>query len=85
MPLYDFDCAACGETFEAYAPAGETAPCTACGATDVRRRWAAPMPPSRIGLKGAAARRSNATRAVREERRHEGFAANRERRKQEGP
>jgi len=84
MPLYDFDCDACGETFEAFASPGGAAPCAACGASEVRRRWSAPMPPSRIGLKGEAARRSDATRAAREERRHEGFAADRERRKQEG-
>ena len=85
MPIYDFDCAACGVTFEAHAPAGETAPCTACGSADVTRRWAAPMPPAKIGLRGVEARRSDATRTVREERRQEGFAKSAERRKQGGP
>jgi putative FmdB family regulatory protein len=72
VPLYDFACEACGAEFEAQAPAGETTACTACGSRDTRRLFRPIAPPAKIGLRGAAARRSNAQRAAREERRRGG-------------
>lgn len=43
MPLYEFRCEACGETFEVLRKMGDEtpAPCTACGAADTRRVWSA--------------------------------------------
>jgi putative FmdB family regulatory protein len=69
MPLYDFACNACAHEFEERAEPGETAPCPACGAGDVRRLYRPIAPPAKVGLRGAAARRSNAKRAEREAKR----------------
>jgi putative FmdB family regulatory protein len=71
MPNYDFECEACGERFEAMAPAGGTAPCPACGSTKVRRLFSPFAGPFTVGLRGRAAKRSNAKRATREEQRRE--------------
>ena len=80
MPLYDFACAACETRWEAVTPVGEVpSACVACGSGDVRRIFTAPATHS-LGLRGAAAQRSNAQRAAREERRREGWAAKDERR-----
>ncbi len=77
MPLYDFRCDACGGEFEALAAPGAPAPCPACSA-DARRLFRPIAPPARIGLRGAAAARSNATRRAREEQRAERKARRRE-------
>ncbi len=71
MPLYDFVCEACGEPFEAMARAGELASCPHCGAGEVHRVYAPFAGPFTVGLRGAAAKRSNAQRAAREEQRRE--------------
>ena len=81
MPLYDFECRACGERFEELvAHVDLLPPCPACGAAEVQRLLSPIAPPLRIGLRGADARRSNATRRAREEQRREGFARKREER-----
>ncbi|MBV9310249.1 MAG: hypothetical protein JOZ73_05430, partial [Solirubrobacterales bacterium] len=64
-------CKGCGEEFEAQTPAGGRAPCPACGSEDVERRFTAFAGPFTVGLRGAAARRSDASRRVREEQRRE--------------
>jgi len=72
VPTYDFACDACGGEFEGFAEPGGTAPCPACGDPGrVRRLWRPIAPPARIGLRGLAARRSDAARRAREERRRE--------------
>ncbi|MEO7198051.1 MAG: zinc ribbon domain-containing protein [Solirubrobacterales bacterium] len=39
MPIYEFDCAACGERFEELASAGtESATCPVCGTAGAERR-----------------------------------------------
>ncbi|MFN8151275.1 MAG: zinc ribbon domain-containing protein [Solirubrobacterales bacterium] len=39
MPIYEFECAECGERFEELSAAGtETATCPACGAAGAERR-----------------------------------------------
>ena len=83
MPIYEFGCSKCGTRFEELVKAGGTAPCPECGATDVERRFS-PIGEPRVpvGLHGAAATRSNSERRAREEKRREGFKADRERRKQ---
>ncbi len=70
MPLYDFACDACGAAFETVAAPGAPAPCPACGA-GARRVFGPIAPPARVGLRGRAAARSDATRRAREERRRE--------------
>ena len=42
MPIYDYRCASCGETFEALIGPGEKAACSKCGSTQVERRLSAP-------------------------------------------
>ena len=69
MPLYDFACNACAHEFEARAEPGATAPCPECASDDTRRLYRPIAPPAKVGLRGAAARRSNAKRAEREARR----------------
>jgi putative FmdB family regulatory protein len=66
--LYDFACDACGTEFEATAPPGGAAPCPSCGA-EARRLWRPISASPRFGLRGAAARESDARRAEREARR----------------
>ena len=80
MPLYEFDCGACGAHFEEVVPAGCTAPCPACGGERVNRvlsqiaaRGVA------VGLSGAAARDSDARRTEREAAKKERFVAERKR------
>ena len=81
MPLYDFRCRACDTRFEARAPHDELPPCPACGSADTERVPSAFAGPFSVAMRGAAARRSNATRRVREEQRQERKALREERRK----
>ena len=85
MPIYDFDCLKCAARFEELVRAGETAPCPKCGSVEVERKFS-PIGERRVpvGLFGAAAARSNSQRKAREDKRREGFAADRERRKRGG-
>jgi len=71
MPLYDFCCRACGEGFEARAPHDQLPPCPVCGAPGAERLLSPFAGPFTVGLRGAAARRSNAVRQAREEQRRE--------------
>jgi len=71
MPLYDFKCAVCGASFEAQIPHGQQAACPSCGTSGAERVFSAFAGPFTVGLRGAAAGRSNAARRVREERRQE--------------
>ena len=77
MPIYDFRCDACGAEFEELVRAEELPPCPQCGA-EPRRLLSQVAPPPRIGLRGAAARKSDATRRAREESKREQRAAKRE-------
>jgi putative FmdB family regulatory protein len=82
VPIYDFECQACGERFEALVRHDEAAACPACRTPGARRLFSPIAPPARLGLRGAEARRSDSTRRAREERRREGFAKQREQRRQ---
>ena len=86
MPLYEFDCGACGARFEEVVPAGCTAPCPACGGervTPVFSQIAASGVP--VGLSGAAARDSDSRGSESEARKEERFVAERKRKRGEGP
>jgi putative FmdB family regulatory protein len=84
MPLYDFACQACDERFEERAGPGETAPCPACGAHETRRLFGPIPPPAKLGLRGRAARESDARRADREVRAKEQFKAERRKKREQG-
>jgi putative FmdB family regulatory protein len=71
VPLYDFRCASCGEVFEELVSSTQVPLCPACGAPEPERLLGTFAGPFTIGLRGRAARRSNALRAVREEQRRE--------------
>ena len=78
VPIYDFECGKCGTRFEEQARADELPPCPECGAPEPRRLLSPVSPTPRIGLRGAAARKSDATRRAREERKREQRGAKRE-------
>lgn len=78
MPLYDFQCPACGNRFEARTPVDEQPACPACGQADAVRVLSTFAGPFKVGLRGAAARRSNSERRAREELRAERGARRRE-------
>jgi putative FmdB family regulatory protein len=79
MPLYDFLCRACGQVFETQSPVDQLPACPRCGAAEAERRLSSFAGPFRVGLRGAAAKRSNAQREAREERRREQRATRKER------
>jgi putative FmdB family regulatory protein len=81
VPIFDFECGSCGEQFEELVRPGQEPVCPACCAPDAKRLFSPISPPARLGLRGAEARKSDATRKSREERRREGFAKQREQRK----
>jgi putative FmdB family regulatory protein len=86
VPLFEFDCCACGARFEEIVPAGCTAPCPACGGERVTRVFSSIAGSGvQVGLSGAAARESDARRAHREAAKKERFVAERKRKRGEGP
>jgi putative FmdB family regulatory protein len=83
VPLYDFRCGACDERFEAQVPYGELPRCPDCGAAETERRMSAFAGPYLTSMRGLQAKRSNATRAAREEQRAERKAKRVEQRRRE--
>ena len=83
MPLYDFVCRSCGKRFEARTSVDEAPACPACGEPGAERQISRFAGPFTVGLRGRAARRSNATRATREEHRREQREQRAERRRRE--
>jgi putative FmdB family regulatory protein len=81
MPLYDFKCPACGTSFEAQVPHGQLPACPSCGTAGAERVFSAFAGPFTVGLRGAAARQSNAVRRAREEQRAERREQRRQRQK----
>jgi len=81
MPLYDFACAACGHRFEARLEPSEQPACPSCGRSGAERVFSPFAGPFTVGrLRGAAARRSEAERRVRQEKRREQRAKRRKER-----
>jgi putative FmdB family regulatory protein len=84
VPIYDFECRACGERFEALVSASQKPACPVCATPEPKRLFSPIAGQLKTGVRGAAARRSDATRHARDERLREGFAQKRERRKHGG-
>jgi len=84
VPIYDFECHACGERFEALVAAGQLPACPACATSEPHRLFSPIAGPLKTGLRGSAARRSDSLRHSRDERLREGLANKREWRKQTG-
>jgi putative FmdB family regulatory protein len=84
VPIYEFECGACGERFEALVAVSQQPPCPVCATPDPARLFSPIAGALTTGLRGAAARRSDATRHARDERLREGFANKREERKRTG-
>ena len=84
MPIHDFKCRACGEEFEELVRGDDAPACPACGEGGAERLLSPIARPHKFGLRGGDARKSNSSRASREQRRQEGFAKQREQRKQGG-
>jgi putative FmdB family regulatory protein len=85
MPLYDFRCRACDTRFEERTSAGELAPCPNCGSEQTERLLSPFAGPFTVAPRGLAARRSDATRRVREEQRRERREERRRQREAQGP
>jgi putative FmdB family regulatory protein len=86
VPLYEFDCQACGARFEEIVPPGCPAPCPACGGDHVTRAFSQIAPPRvPVGLTGRAAADSDARRREREAGKKERFVAERKQKRGEGP
>jgi putative FmdB family regulatory protein len=79
VPLYDFRCRDCQEQFEAQVSVDDLPACPACGSAETERLMSGFAGPFTVGLRGAAARRSNAARSAREEQRREPRKPRRER------
>jgi putative FmdB family regulatory protein len=83
MPLHDFLCRSCGSRFEARVPHDERPNCPECGVPAAERLVSPFAGPFTVGLRGPAARRSNAVRRSREEQRREQREQRRSQRKQQ--
>jgi putative FmdB family regulatory protein len=82
MPIYEFECEACGERFEELVAAGtEAVPCPACGSARTRRLLSGFAPPGRQP-RGARVRADESRRREREAARGERLSEARKRRKQ---
>jgi putative FmdB family regulatory protein len=79
MPIYEFECEACGARFEELVTAGGTAACSACGSERTRRRYSTVAPPGRQP-RGAAVRSDESRRREREAARQERLSESRKRR-----
>jgi putative FmdB family regulatory protein len=84
VPIYDFECGACGERFEALVAAAERPACPVCATPDPARLFSPIAGPLKTGVRGSAARRSDSGRHSRDEQLREGLANKRELRKQSG-
>jgi putative FmdB family regulatory protein len=64
MPMYEFDCDACGERFEDLVPAGtETIECRLCGSSETHRVLSVPGAPWKLVKTVGAARQQEVRNA----------------------
>lgn len=80
MPIYEFECEACGGRFEELVAAGTGAvACAECGSEKTRRLMSGVSPPGRQP-RGAKVRSSESMRRDREAARHDRIAESRQKR-----
>ena len=80
VPIYEFECAACGERFEALVDAGTaSAECRRCGATETRRVLSAPAAPMHLVKPPGEARKQERANAGLRARAKADFKAKRQR------
>lgn len=79
MPIYEFECEACGARFEELVAAGAGAACRECGSQRTRRLYSSVAPPGRQP-RGAGVRSDESRRQEREAARQDRLAASRKRR-----
>jgi putative FmdB family regulatory protein len=70
MPIYEFECEACGARFEELIAASDAVPCPACGFERTRRLLSTVSPPGRQA-RGAGVRSDESRRRERESARQE--------------
>ena len=82
MPIYEFECAKCGNRFEELmASSAEIPACPDCGATRAKRQFSSVSPPERVMPRGANVRDSESRRREREAARTDRLAEARKARK----
>jgi putative FmdB family regulatory protein len=79
MPIYEFECEACGARFEELTPAGAAVACRQCGSERTRRLYSNVAPPGRQP-RGAKVRSEESQRREREAARQDRMAESRKRR-----
>ena len=70
MPIYEFECAECGDRFEELVASGVAVACPRCGSERTRRLMSSVSPPGRQP-RGAAVRSDESRRRERESARQE--------------
>jgi putative FmdB family regulatory protein len=79
MPIYEFECEACGARFEELVAAGAAVACRECGSEPTRRLYSTVAPPGRQPW-GAAVRSDESRRREREAARQDRLAESSKRR-----
>jgi putative FmdB family regulatory protein len=79
MPIYEFECEACGARFEELVRAGGVAACEECGSERTRRLYSTVAPPGRQP-RGAKVRADESRRREREAARQDRLGESRKRR-----
>jgi putative FmdB family regulatory protein len=84
MPIYEFECAKCGNRFEELVASGAEPPaCARCGSTETGRLLSSVSPPGRLP-RGAKVRDSESRRREREAARRDRIADARKARREGG-
>jgi putative FmdB family regulatory protein len=79
MPIYEFECEACGARFEELLAAGASVACRECGSKRTRRLLSSVAPPGRQP-RGAKVRSDESRRREREAARQDRITESRKRR-----
>jgi putative FmdB family regulatory protein len=79
MPIYEFECEACGVQFEELVAADRACVCPACGSEQTKRLYSTVAPPGRQP-RGASVRSDESRRREREAARQDRMTESRKRR-----